>query len=561
MAVRNGSALSVLLTWESTGNRRGRRHAACNESQLWPFRFCAVLGEMLDHTTSTGLCTSPAKLQMTYDAMGNIQKRNDVASNAQWTYSGSHKHQVLQAGDAAHTYTYNNNGNAITRNGSGISWTSYNMPLSINSPGESSTWSYGQDHQKWLQQYSGPSGSESTTYLGDLLEKVVIGTVTDWRHYIVAGGEQVAVYSRKSTGTNTLRYTLEDHQGSPSAILPSTANPTSALVKESFEPYGTRRNPATWSGPPVAGDLTIINGITRVGYTGQTMLGNMGLIHMNGRVMDSVTGRFLSADPYITEPGNSQNFNRYGYVYNNPLSYIDPSGYNLSCNGTWNSVLVESLVDDASQGFSDKGYYTYKCEDVPDREPRSRPEPAPGGPGGPSAPSAPGTPPPQGPIDEVVVTADPCDKGLIAAGNALVEPAQQLADIGYQLSKAGAGVTIVGVATRNRVTVETGFATMETGSAAGYAASTLQVIAGVLQTAGGAKNDNVRNAAATMGLGALMSRAIKGAAPTGHQSFRQRVTNAWLNKVASNAGFVYDTAVNFLKELGPQTAGCNSPGG
>ena len=362
----------------------------------------------LDHTTSTGLCTSPAKLQMTYDAMGNITKRSDVAANALWTYSTTHKHQVLQAGDAAHTYTFDNNGNAITRNGSGISWTSYNMPLTINSPGESSTWSYGQDHQKWLQQYSGPSGSESTTYLGDLLEKVIIGTVTDWRHYIVAGGEQVAVYSRKSTGTNTLRYTLEDHQGSPSAILASTANPTAALVKESFEPYGTRRNPATWTGPPVAGDVTTINGISRVGYTGQTMLGNMGLIHMNGRVLDSVTGRFLSADPYITEPGNTQNFNRYGYAYNNPLSYIDPSGYTLVCNGSpGDDQKVQFFVDGVTIGGA--GFRHFHCEDYPTPAESPRGERTGGGGGGaPGAPAAPGTAPPQGPIDEVVVTADPC---------------------------------------------------------------------------------------------------------------------------------------------------------
>jgi hypothetical protein len=36
---------------------------------------------------------------------------------------------------------------------------------------------------------------------------------------------------------------------------------------------------------------------------------------------------FISADPFITEPWKTQNYNRYGYVYNNPLSYIDPSGY------------------------------------------------------------------------------------------------------------------------------------------------------------------------------------------------------------------------------------------
>src|SRR5690606_22910882 len=36
--------------------------------------------------------------------------------------------------------------------------------------------------------------------------------------------------------------------------------------------------------------------------------------------------RFLSPDNYVQDPFNTQNFNRYGYVLNNPLSYVDPSG-------------------------------------------------------------------------------------------------------------------------------------------------------------------------------------------------------------------------------------------
>jgi len=47
---------------------------------------------------------------------------------------------------------------------------------------------------------------------------------------------------------------------------------------------------------------------------------------MNGRVYDPVIGRFLSPDPLVQSPENLQNFNRYSYVLNNPLSYIDPSG-------------------------------------------------------------------------------------------------------------------------------------------------------------------------------------------------------------------------------------------
>ena len=57
------------------------------------------------------------------------------------------------------------------------------------------------------------------------------------------------------------------------------------------------------------------------------MLDNLNLVHMNGRMHDPVLGRFVSADPFITEPGNSQNYNRYSYVYNNPLTAVDPTGF------------------------------------------------------------------------------------------------------------------------------------------------------------------------------------------------------------------------------------------
>ena len=47
---------------------------------------------------------------------------------------------------------------------------------------------------------------------------------------------------------------------------------------------------------------------------------------MNGRLYDPKLGRFLSPDPYVQEPDNTQNFNRYSYCWNNPLVYTDPNG-------------------------------------------------------------------------------------------------------------------------------------------------------------------------------------------------------------------------------------------
>ncbi|MCG7537945.1 RHS repeat-associated core domain-containing protein, partial [Pseudoalteromonas sp. OOF1S-7] len=66
------------------------------------------------------------------------------------------------------------------------------------------------------------------------------------------------------------------------------------------------------------------------GYTGHepvSLGGDKRIIHMNGRVYDAETGRFMQADPFVQAPSNLQNYNAYSYVLNNPLSYTDPSGY------------------------------------------------------------------------------------------------------------------------------------------------------------------------------------------------------------------------------------------
>lgn len=61
-------------------------------------------------------------------------------------------------------------------------------------------------------------------------------------------------------------------------------------------------------------------------FTSHEHLFGTGLIHMNGRMYDPQVRRFLSPDNYVQDPYNTQNYNRYGYVMNNPLSMNDPSG-------------------------------------------------------------------------------------------------------------------------------------------------------------------------------------------------------------------------------------------
>ncbi len=276
----------------------------------------------LDHSTLNGTVS----LQMGYSGAGNITSRSDLASGATWTYDTVHRHAVTVAGNSTYSYTYDSNGNATSRDGLGITWTSYNHPAKINNTGsgESVEFAYNQDHERWSAVYRGPQGTETTYIIGGLLEKVILpGGITAYRHFIYAGGTKIAIYNHATSG-DTLYYLREDHQGGVGAILNSDG---SCYAKESFTPFGLRRSACTWSGAPTSGALNKINAVTRHGYTFQTALGNMGLNDMNGRIQDAVTGRFLSPDPYIEDPNNTQSFNRYSYVLNNPLSRTDPTGF------------------------------------------------------------------------------------------------------------------------------------------------------------------------------------------------------------------------------------------
>jgi len=311
---------SYLFDYDGNATQRQDNNEGLNES------FYYDADNRLDHSTLNGTIN----LQMTYDGgtsgPGNITARSDVAGGSAWTYDTVRKHAVTQAGTGGYAFTYDANGNAATRNGYTIAWSSYNYPTSINGLNKNVSLYYGPNRQYYEQIYTDGSSTEKTMYIGGLLEKVTLGSTVDWRHYIRVNNELVAIMSRQSTGTNATHYTLSDHEGSIAAITDGSA---ATSVSESFNAFGARRNPATWSGIPTCPDLCVIKSISREGYTGHDAIGgvSLGLNHMNGRVQDAITGRFLSPDPTISDPTNTQSYNRYTYVNNNPLSQVDPTGF------------------------------------------------------------------------------------------------------------------------------------------------------------------------------------------------------------------------------------------
>lgn len=82
-----------------------------------------------------------------------------------------------------------------------------------------------------------------------------------------------------------------------------------------------------------------------LGYTGHLEDTDLGLTYMQQRYYDPVVGRFYSNDPVGYNSSNvSMSFNRFLYVNNNPLRYVDPFGMVMSCateNGVYRCISTQ----------------------------------------------------------------------------------------------------------------------------------------------------------------------------------------------------------------------------
>jgi len=488
-----------------------------------------------DYRLSYSKLNGTQNLSLSYDATGNITARSDVAAGATWTYDPVKKHAVTQAGSSAFNYSYDSNGNAITRQGSSITWTSYNYPtvVSAGSGGTAETLSflYGPDRQRWQQAYSGNSTSETTNYIGGLLEQVTSAGVTDYRHYIYAGNEAVAIYHRNSAGSNAINYFLSDHEGSVASINSSSGTNEAS---ESYTPFGLRRNPTTWSGADSNADLAASAGYTRQGYTFQTQLGLwMGLNHMNGRVQDAITGRFLSADPYIPDSTNTQSYNRYSYVNNNPLTLVDPTGFDNDCanppcsgGGTLDTVTV--TAPRVSLGIQTLD----SLDSIPGLSLDSGPSPAHQEPTLPEVVVNGQKPKPQGTLQKL-------KNWLCNAGNTLASNANTLSTAGLRIEVGGAAVTVVGLIGQPEVnpvaagTVAVGVATTATGAAAGALATLMQMTGGIAQMIG--SNDiSVGDDNLLAGSVGLLTGGISGGAIGGASQSTQALVGASVDTAVAN---------------------------
>ena len=329
---------------------------------------------------SSAIANLSRTVDLQYNALGSLLYKSDVGVYS-YGLSGAgavrpHALQTVARGTDVTNYNYDLNGN-LTSASAGryrtVAYTSFNQPdgnTGITGPGGnngstaiSDTWSYDENHARIKQVHTVTggvlAGTRTTWYLhpdaaGGLSFESEVNSpssasasnpsVTSNRHYISAGGQVIGVLvstgalptlaaaatapaALSTLAVVKLEYWHKDHLGS---LVSTTDHAGTVTERYAYDPFGKRRYTSgvyDAFGALVVDWSSAVNKGTARGFTGHEMLDDVGLIHMNGRLFDPALGVFLQGDPIIQSYDELQNYNRYIYCFNNPLTCTDPTGY------------------------------------------------------------------------------------------------------------------------------------------------------------------------------------------------------------------------------------------
>ncbi|MEW6431742.1 MAG: RHS repeat-associated core domain-containing protein [Myxococcota bacterium] len=210
-----------------------------------------------------------------------------------------------------------------------LTWTHFNLPREVVdgiTGSGTTTFRYDAGHQRVLE----TRGSTVRVTVGGVFEERDVGGVGQQQvrtHNVFAAGRLVAQLTQTAafgqwSSTVTANYVHQDALGSPDAVTGGAPGSPVLVERAKYEPFGEKRNP-----DDVFLAATPQAHTRNVGFTGHQPDDAFGLTNMKGRLYDQRTGRFVSADPVVSAPGFGQAFNRYAYVHNDPVHFVDPSGF------------------------------------------------------------------------------------------------------------------------------------------------------------------------------------------------------------------------------------------
>ena len=260
----------------------------------------------------------PAGESFAYDSIGNMTSKAGTTLDYGTT---SPKHAVKSHGST--TYTYDANGSMTARGTQTIKYDPEQRPIRIQDGTSIHRAAYDGDGVRRKREDS----NGTVHYLGGYERKLAGGSNSPeavTKYYSASFGAMSRPLAFRRGGT--LHWLGADHLGGTVRVLDDSFT---ALDGMRYRPFGEDRDAGTG-----------LN--TDRKFTGQTEDEAAGLYWYASRAYDPAIGRFCSPDPIVPEPGNPQALNRYSYVYNNPLKFVDPSGHSAEWfNEAWREEFWE----------------------------------------------------------------------------------------------------------------------------------------------------------------------------------------------------------------------------
>lgn len=332
------------LQYDRNGNVKTRSNSGGADREMFSYD---GFDQLKTHTRQIGTLTHLVG-SYSYDALGNLESKSFLGMYA---YNGGRPHAVSSVGATA--YAYDANGNQEVRDGplvpggyQRLYYNDFDMPYRITTGEEGAAFETEIEYDAFERRVAKRSAALSIRYVGDIYEERASASQAEHRHKIFANDRQVAEVSKVETngvtGPATTLYLLEDHLGSASVVVNSSGV---EVDRRNYDPFG--------------GGVDIEGSVTR-GFTGHEHDEELGLINMRGRLYDPTLGQFIQPDPFVTTL-NPRGLNRYAYVLNNPLIYVDPTGFIMGWGnkGPLDRNPVGEAVDDVGEQSDDKEQHDF----------------------------------------------------------------------------------------------------------------------------------------------------------------------------------------------------------